>query len=107
MTHGIENVVPLLRDIVRAAGGSIRGVLCAREIVEVKIEFAEEDGPACLAAIEDAGGHEILQIFVVANDGERDRSADRPGAEVAQRIDDSEEPFIVNFIVDFCGREFP
>ncbi len=49
----------------------------------------------------------LKEVFVVANDGEWNCSANGPRAEVAQRIDDSKEFLIIDFVINFCGGEFP
>lgn len=51
--------------------------------------------------------HEIVKVFVVRDNLNREVCTEKPGAHVAERFYDSKELLIVNFVINLCRGEFP
>ena len=66
MMHGFQDIISLLRYIVRAMRRGIGRVLSTRSMVKLEVEFRKKKGPTCLSMIKDSRGHEIFKILVIA-----------------------------------------
>ena len=100
-----EDVIPLSRREVATPRRRVSWVLEPRRVVQTEVEFGEKHRPPRLAAVENAGGHEILKVFVVRDHGDWDVRANDPGSHVTEGLHDSEELLVVDFVVDFRWRE--
>jgi hypothetical protein len=106
LIHREEDVIPFFRCEVRASRRSVGRILCTGQIVELKVEFRQKHRPSHLAAVKNAGGHEIFEVFMIRNDGNGCGGADEPGAHVAEAVNDGEKFLVMNLVIDFCGRKF-
>jgi hypothetical protein len=59
-------IIEAFREVLPPAGKKVRlGPLCPGVVLDLKVEFREELGPAGLLAIKLLRGHEVFQVVVV------------------------------------------
>ena len=81
-------------------------ILIARSIVELEVVFGEKHGPTSLTTIEEMRRHKIFEVFMVRDDSDRVGGADEPGTHITESVDNGEEFFVMDFIINFGRGEF-
>ena len=101
--HIEQSLIPLFWEVSRSSGQGIGfSTLNTWLIANLKVVFRKFLRPARLAAVQGLGSGKIFEIFLIRDYPYRVGGADQVSTPFFVCDDNSEEFFIVDFIVTFC-----
>ena len=101
--HVEQSLIPLFWAVSRSSGQGVGlTTLCTWSVAYLEVVFRKILGPACLAAVQGLGGSKIFEVFIIRDYPYRLGSADQVSTPLFKCDDNSEEFFVVDFIVTFC-----
>src|ERR1035438_781905 len=100
----LEHHVPLLwLEVMTSREGIRLALLGTRAVRDHKVEIGQEQGPACLSSVQDPRGSKVLQVSMVAEDGDGVLGPIEVVPPLFKCCYDSQQLLIVYIIVYFCS----